>query len=599
MVSAAICGLVIIFAAMYRMNCLTSVLLFAVGLLLTVACSRNYEYPRELTTADSLTNVNRLLAADSLLRIYSGEAMKAGEPVRMYYQLLRLRTDDKMARYPKSDSLALSLVDYYEHRGDKRLLPKAYYYAGRTYKELNNYPQALDYMQKALDAQKYFYDKSIATKIYSQMGYIFKEQHLDEKAFSCFFHALEIDSIAKDTAEMVYNYRDIGQLYYLNSNDSSIIFHKKALSLAEKINHSFLITSVHMCMAAYYERKDLPGQAYEHILQVLDHVNQEEKGSTYIVAGKIYEKMGRPEIAATYYNEVLKFGGYLSKSYAYWRLSHIAQEKGEIEKALNHIDHYRECHDSVLISTATEAIALANSSYNYQIQEKAKNKAEKENSRKLYVIIFLVFSLFILLLLCYAMIERYKRKKIEYEQRLKELNTVLENKKKENEDYIEANRRIINELNEKIKIVKDEYEVKLLEQQRISILAENNVVQNRLDARNQKENEIRESSIFRILKSKAKEEKTINSVEIKQLETVIEKIYPQYIPELFKIADMNSQELLICLLTKAGFKPLEISKLTSHSPQAISTSRKRLYKKIFGKEGSPNDWDEYIKSIVS
>ena len=196
------------------------------------------------------------------------------------------------------------------------------------------------------------------------------------------------------------------------------------------------------------------------------------------------------------------------------------------------------------------------------------------------------------------MIERYKRKKIEYEQRLKELNTVLENKKKENEDYIEANRRIINELNEKIKIVKDEYEVKLLEQQRISILAENNVVQNRLDARNQKENAIRESSIFRILKSKAKEEKTINTAEIKQLETIIEKIYPQYIPELFKIAEMNSQELLICVLTKAGFKPLEISKLTSHSPQAISTSRKRLYKKAFGKEGSPNDWDEYIKSIV-
>lgn len=584
MVSAAICDLVVIFAVMNRTTCKISVLLLVVGLLLTVACRNNIEYPRELTKADSLTNENRLQEADSLLRIYSGEAMKAGEPVRMYYQLLRLRTDDKMARYPKSDSLALSLVDYYEHRGDKRLLPKAYYYAGRTYKELNNYPQALDYMQKALDAQKYFYDKSIATKIYSQMGYIFKEQHLDEKAFSCFFHALEIDSIAKDTVGMIYNYRDIGQLYYLNNNDSSIIFHNKALSLAEKVNHSFLITSVHMCMAAYYERKDLPGQAYEHILQVLDHVNQEEKGSAYTLAGKIYDKLGRPEIAATYYNEVLKYGGYISKAYAYRRLSHIAQEKGETEKTLNHIDHYWKYNDSALNSTATEAIALANSSYNYQIQENEKNKAEKENSRKLYVIIFLVCFLFILLLLCYAMIERYKRKKIEYEQRLKELNTVLENKKKENEDYIEANRRIINELNDKIKIVKDEYQVKLLEQQRISIMAENNVVQNRLDARNQKENEIRESSIFRILKSKAKEEKTINTAEIKQLETIIEKIYPQYIPELFKIAEMNSQELLICLLTKAGFKPLEISKLTSHSPQAISTSRKRLYKKYLAKK---------------
>ena len=52
----------------------------------------------------------------------------------MRYKLLTIKANDKAYITHTSDSLILSLVDYYEHDGDPAYLGEAYYYAGSTYK---------------------------------------------------------------------------------------------------------------------------------------------------------------------------------------------------------------------------------------------------------------------------------------------------------------------------------------------------------------------------------------------------------------------------------------------------------------------------------
>lgn len=76
---------------------------------------------------------------DSALRLLGGWADSVPtvpERVRMYYRLLTVKAADKAYVTHMSDSIIRPVLDYYEQEGDRRLLPEAYYYAGRVYRDL-------------------------------------------------------------------------------------------------------------------------------------------------------------------------------------------------------------------------------------------------------------------------------------------------------------------------------------------------------------------------------------------------------------------------------------------------------------------------------
>ena len=102
---------------------------------LCLCACREGRYPRVLLQADSLAETD----ADSARQLLDGWADSvpgASEQVRMYYRLLTVKAADKAYITHTSDSIIRPVVDYYEQEGDRRLLPEAYYYAGRVYRDL-------------------------------------------------------------------------------------------------------------------------------------------------------------------------------------------------------------------------------------------------------------------------------------------------------------------------------------------------------------------------------------------------------------------------------------------------------------------------------
>ena len=69
---------------------------------------------------------------------------------------------------------------------------------------------------------------------------------------------------------------------------------------------------------------------------------------------------------------------------------------------------------------------------------------------------------------------------------------------------------------------------------------------------------------------------------------------PHFQQQLLELVPMSKQQYRVCLLLKLGIKPSQIARLTAHSPEAISSIRRRLYQKATGRNGSPKDWDEII-----
>ena len=63
------------------------------------------------------------------------------------------------------------------------------------------------------------------------------------------------------------------------------------------------------------------------------------------------------------------------------------------------------------------------------------------------------------------------------------------------------------------------------------------------------------------------------------------------------LSTLNSKEQLVCLLTIQNFLPTEIATLTISTPQAITNTRVRLLKKLFGVTGGAKDFDNAIKQV--
>lgn len=82
--------------------------------------------------------------------------------------------------------------------------------------------------------------------------------------------------------------------------------------------------------------------------------------------------------------------------------------------------------------------------------------------------------------------------------------------------------------------------------------------------------------------------------EWEQFQGMMDALYGFFVQQLVSVFHLSTQEIHVCLLVKAQFKPSEIAVLTARSKEAISSTRRRLYKKITGKGGTPEQLDKLI-----
>ena len=168
-----------IFAPMKRMiHILLMLLMFCLS-----GCQGSswFEDNSSLDYIDSLFAENRYAEAYNVVISIDSLMFEKSHGARMRFELQKIKAEDKISKPLLTDSIILPIIDYYETEGDKRYLPEAYYYAGRTYASLNDAQRSLEYFNKALDVtnENDFY---LLSRIHAQRGYIFKLQALYDNA---------------------------------------------------------------------------------------------------------------------------------------------------------------------------------------------------------------------------------------------------------------------------------------------------------------------------------------------------------------------------------------------------------------------------------
>ena len=85
--------------------------------------------------------------------------------------------------------------------------------------------------------------------------------------------------------------------------------------------------------------------------------------------------------------------------------------------------------------------------------------------------------------------------------------------------------------------------------------------------------------------------------ELVELEQQIKPLYPDFANRLYKLYNMSRHEYHVCLLLKVNIPPVLIASALCREVSSISSTRSRLYGKVFGKKGSSKEWDAFISTL--
>lgn len=577
----------------------TQWLLALLFLICAYACEHK-TYPQLFTDVDSLTNVN----PDSAIVLLKGmeHSMKsATKATRMYYQLLCIKANDKAYIHHTSDSLIAPVLHYYIERKDKHHLPEVYYYTGRVYRDLGDAPQALDYFEKAMDAVEEEADSPLKSRICSQMGTLFLYQEMYAEASDKFKEAYQYDVLLKDSAGMVFDLRDIAESYRcMNDMEASLYYYQEAYDLASVLRHQRLMDIVQNQMANLYIKLKQYDLARKNLQPSLNNLHRASKSAVYSIASKLYHQTGNIDSAHYYYKELLECGTVYAKQAAHRGLAEIALSRKNGEDAWLHLRRYMQCVDSIQEITDTETIRKMRSLYNYQLREKENVLLKTKNSSKAIVIVCILTLGFILLTLSLVYVQYNRRKRLLLQIQLDKLNRLKEEQHRKSAQFIEENERLIEELEGRLQNagqVNSSLNVKLQKQKEI-IFYTNRQAEIELSKREEAQTILFDSDICSLFKEQVRSD-LYKATEDHwgALERAVNGAYPRFSENLRKLHRFSTYEFRVCLLIKIHILPADMAKLTNHTKESISATRRRLYEKVFLEKGNPKQWDDFILSL--
>lgn len=574
-------------------------LLFIIFLLSHFYSCDNKPLPYTMKVANSLVNTHpdSVLA---LLKQFRDSINLEPKETQIYYQLLTIKAKDKAYITHTSDSILLKVLHYYENKKDKRHLPEVYYYAGRVYRDLGDAPQALDFFFQAIDASYLYMDYKLVSRIYSQIGTLYLYQNVYDKAPEAFSKAYQFSILSKDSISMIYNLRDIGRAFSTQEKvDSAIYYYKKADMLADKIENLNLKRIINGELSGYYTKLGMYQEAYKSMQIAFKKINVINLAPRYSTAAQYYYYTNQLDSAIYYYTQLSFMDKYSYKAEGYQGLSYIARSKGEYKKALEYLDKDLAYTDSARSIIQTEIVRKINSLYNYQLKEKENNRLQHQASNhKIWNIILISFLIFLMLL--FVTYQQYhKRKEQETLLQQEKIERILREEYNQSLSYIEQNKRQIKELEESLKVAEKTSNLltqDLLRLQKRNIEKNNEQIIVKQELKEHTITILKKSSIYKKFLQVDQGEK-IRKEDWQELIKSIDETYSQFTQRLLELYPMKTIEMQVCLLIKIGLSPTQIAFITAHTKQAITSIRKRLCKKVFKREGSPEEWDIFIHAM--
>ena len=575
-----------------------SILLMLVLISAFYACDhRGKPYPATLSQIESLADTNPEEARPLLDRLRDSLSL-FDEEQHMYYDLLDLKVNDKMYVRHTSDSLIKRITAFYETYGDRDKLLESYYYMGRVYRDLNDAPEALKYFQKALDVAGDTRKYRLLSNVYSQMGTLYFYQNVYENAIRMHEKAAQYKLLKGDSTSLSLVMRDIARVYdAINKNDSAVLYYQKAADIAKEIGLVHRYSGISTELGDLHREMGMYDKAFECLFESLKDSVGRNMYPTYSTLGHIYLEVGKLDSADYYLRRCLDSPDLYVRDAIYEYLSLLYERRLNYREAIRYVRLGQQVQDTIRKITDSEEIRKMTSLYNYQKRETENLRLKGENDR-MQIRIYRILSLFGLgLSITLLFIYRLKRQKERLARQFEALQREKQEQYERSFQYVEANNAKLNELGTLLS--KDHEDTNSLLHVRKELLqVTNEQIQLRRTERDLLESDLRHSDIYMKFHSTNEADQIIREEDWNALRKELDKTYNNFTNRLYQLySEMSLIELRICYLIKISVKVTDMAKILGRSKPSVSSSRKRLYKKIKGEDGTPNELDELIADL--
>ena len=483
-----------------------------------------------------------------------------------YALLLTQARDKNYLDSLQSDSLIKIAVDYYKNGEDKVKAGKALFYYGKVAALQDNDTLAIQAYLSALAKLEKTEEYKLQGFVHEYIGVLNTDRKLYKDALDNYQSSAYCFQKAVDTLGVIYVYRDIARIYYVEQKyDSVYNYINRALSLCEKkkgcISFERVIPSLLQVKGIAKRNEGDLGDAIA-LLKTAVETEQDRHSMHHcsMSLGNIYLNQNKLDEAKRYFTLALKSERPRTLAGAYHYLYLLEKRQKKYAIAL----YFKEKSDSLLSVDldAKQASQILTLQRKYEKGKLLLEKQQVEHEKKIQFYFGMVIVLFIILLclvLYFLLRKKYKemfRKNMqvikENECMIKRYVYELDMLKQKAGETAETNREKVGKLNQKILLLESENK-KIRE----------NVCVNGVYLLEQLKKE------KLIVKNMTKQEK-------EQLLEYMDLIYGNLISRLKKDFKLTSGNLILIALLKVGFTTTELMFTFDCEMNSIFTKKRRL-----------------------
>lgn len=339
-------------------------------LALFVCCSRDSGLLRQLEAIRTLSNADparALMVYDSLRQ--SG-TVATGEYARMKYDLLGIRVRDKNGILPESDSLIRAIVAYFEHHGSNQELQEAYYYAGSVYRDMKDFPRAINYTLMSSERAGYGdIDSLLQRNCFSQL-YLLYHNVQD------YGHALEAAEKECAIAERIGELDDTSLIHVSNTLlriDSVSIadeMMQRILEHQQKLSPECRDTDIMFDLLYSYSRQRHLDKA-NACFSLLEEMGaaEDDNFAKSLTLAEYYHAKGDITTCIQYFDRVIGWENLEGEYNAYRNLFRLYAELGDSLTAWRCAERYLNVSTKLDLGLRQQQAATVNNQYQYYRNE--------------------------------------------------------------------------------------------------------------------------------------------------------------------------------------------------------------------------------------
>ena len=517
-------------------RCVFKLVCITVTLFLT-ACSTRHSVDKleQIKTVGDRNPDKALVMLDSL----EIGMRQAGEYERNKYDLLRIRLNDKAYKQPTSDIMIKSLMDYFEKEGTLAEKQEVYFYAGSTYRDLQDTPRALEHFFKSLDYAlgSRECDSIMLRNTYSNLNYLYYRVQNYGDAVDMAYK--ELDICRKTKSDLILPFMHLGSTYLAldsarqaEAGFDSAYAHIVRTHAAVGEQESLMIM-----LNGYSELKKMDkAKACMSLITTNPLVNFSP--FPCMAFAQYYASTGKNDSVAIYCKRVLDDGTDIENMYDAAKLLHrMYSRMGDIRNASLYAGVYMQLSDSLDFGKRQEMAATVNNEYQYHLDQKKEQQLKNEKERYKHTLVIVSLTALLLAIVFYAL---YVRRRNKHLQELLRVSTELS----EYEEELKAKEQELAE-----KMDQNKAFIKLLHQSEFEQNAEDVILA------------IRQSSSGK---------RDMQLSDWKQLYQAVDDMYPDFKDRLLReLGSFTEQQMQVCYLMRIGLSKPQIQNMTNLSRATI------------------------------